>query len=59
MSLIPFGTHESFGANMNNRLRAFLDGFGFEYEFKSATELYRSGAYDAIIFCALGNSKRL
>ena len=42
----PFGTHESYGAHMNARLRAFLDSFGFEYEFKSATELYRTGAYD-------------
>lgn len=49
----PFGTHESYGANMNSRLRAFLDGFGFEYEFKSATELYRSGAFDAYLLRAL------
>ncbi len=34
----PFGTHESFGHHMNNRLRQFLDTFGFEYEFKRATE---------------------
>jgi len=34
----PFGTHESFGHHNNARLRAFLDSFGFEYEFKSATE---------------------
>ena len=27
----PFGTHDSFGAHNNARLRAFLDGFGFEY----------------------------
>ena len=33
----PFGTHESYGAHMNARLRAFLDSFGFEYEFASAT----------------------
>jgi lysyl-tRNA synthetase class 1 len=29
----PFGTHDSFGAHNNARLRAFLDGFGFDYEF--------------------------
>jgi lysyl-tRNA synthetase class 1 len=45
----PFGTHESFGAHNNARLRAFLDSFGFEYEFKSATEAYRSGAFDAAL----------
>ena len=31
----PFGTHPSFGAHNNARLRAFLDRFGFEYEFAS------------------------
>src|SRR6201984_3328248 len=39
----PFGTHASFGAHNNARLRAFLDEFGFEYEFASATDYYRSG----------------
>src|SRR5215472_10181346 len=29
----PFGTHPSFGAHNNARLRAFLDTFGFDYEF--------------------------
>ncbi len=38
----PFGTHASYGAHMNARLQAFLDSFGFEYEFASATELYKS-----------------
>lgn len=45
----PFGTHESFGAHNNARLRAFLDGFGFEYEFASATDYYRSGRFDAAL----------
>ena len=42
----PFGTHDSYGANMNSRLQAFLDSFGFDYEFVSATEKYKSGAFD-------------
>ncbi|WP_374440849.1 lysine--tRNA ligase [Stella sp.] len=42
----PFGTHDSFGAHNNARLRAFLDAFGFDYEFQSATECYRSGRFD-------------
>ncbi len=42
----PFGTHPSFGAHNNARLRGFLDQFGFDYEFASATEYYRSGAFD-------------
>ena len=49
----PFGTHESFAHHNNARLRAFLDGFGFAYEFKSATDLYKSGAFDAALLKAL------
>jgi lysyl-tRNA synthetase, class I len=49
----PFGTHESFGAHNNARLRAFLDGFGFDYEFISATEVYRSGGFDEALREAL------
>jgi lysyl-tRNA synthetase class 1 len=45
----PFGTHESYGAHMNARLCAFLDRFGFQYEFKSATQTYRAGAFDAAL----------
>jgi lysyl-tRNA synthetase, class I len=37
----PFGTHDSFGAHNNAMLRRFLDTFGFDYEFISATEFYR------------------
>jgi lysyl-tRNA synthetase, class I len=42
----PFGTHESFGHHNNARLQAFLDDFGFDYEFKSSTEVYKSGQFD-------------
>ena len=42
----PFGTHASFGAHNNARLQSFLDRFGFEYTFKSATEAYGSGEFD-------------
>ena len=42
----PFGTHDSFGAHNNARLQAFLDDFGFDYEFVSATECYKSGRFD-------------
>ncbi len=49
----PFGTHESFGHHNNARLRAFLDAFGFDYEFKSATECYASGAFDKALLTTL------
>ncbi len=42
----PFGTHDSFGDHNNAMLRRFLDTFGFEYEFISATEFYGSGKFD-------------
>jgi lysyl-tRNA synthetase class 1 len=42
----PFGTHDSFAAHNNARLRAFLDQFGFDYEFLSATACYTSGRFD-------------
>ena len=42
----PFGTHESFGAHNNARLRAFLDAFGFDYEFASSTDYYTGGRFD-------------
>ena len=45
----PFGTHDSFGAHNNARLRAFLDSFGFEYEFASSTDYYASGRFDAAL----------
>ena len=45
----PFGTHGSFGAHNNARLRAFLDTFGFDYEFASSTDYYTSGRFDATL----------
>lgn len=69
----PFSNeYPSFGAANNARLRAFLDRFGFEYEFVSATEMYTSGAFDtallrmlsvydavkAIILPTLGDERR-
>jgi lysyl-tRNA synthetase, class I len=49
----PFGTHESFGAHNNARLRGFLDSFGFEYEFQSATDWYKSGRFDKMLLAML------
>jgi lysyl-tRNA synthetase class 1 len=49
----PFGTHESYGHHMNGRLQGFLDQYGFDYEFKSSTEQYKSGVYDEKLLAAL------
>ena len=51
----PFGTHESFGAHNNAQLRRFLDAFGFDYEFASSTEYYRSGRFDAALLAVAKN----
>jgi lysyl-tRNA synthetase class 1 len=49
----PFGTHNSFAAHNNARLRAFLDQFGFDYEFMSSTACYTSGRFDAALLTVL------
>lgn len=51
----PFGTHDSFGAHNNARLQVFLDEFGFDYEFKSSTETYKSGEFDETLLKILQN----
>ena len=48
----PYGQYESFGAHNNAMLRRFLDTFGFEYEFISATDFYKSGRFDATLLLA-------
>ena len=43
----PFDTdYESYAAHNNAQLQAFLDSFGFDYEFCSGTEYYTSGKFD-------------
>ena len=50
----PFGgDYESFGHHNNAMLRRFLDTFGFNYEFASATEYYKSGKFDEVLMLAV------
>ena len=50
----PFGgDYPSFGAHNNAMLRRFLDTFGFDYEFASATDYYTSGKLDAVLLRAV------
>ncbi len=49
----PFGEYPSFGEHNNARLKKFLDGFGFTYEFLSSTECYKNGVFDATLLTAL------
>ena len=51
----PFGSHPSFAHHNNAMLRHFLDRFGFDYEFLSATECYASGRFDEVIRAVLRN----
>src|ERR1700689_5163186 len=51
----PFGTHPSFAEHNNARLRAFLDRFGFDYEFLSSTACYTSGRFDAALLTVLAH----
>lgn len=49
----PFGEEESYGHYMNKRLQGFLADFDFEYEFHSATDLYKKGEFDEFLLKAL------
>ncbi|MDX9860981.1 MAG: lysine--tRNA ligase [Rhodospirillales bacterium] len=51
----PFGKFESFGHHNNAMLRSFLDAFGFEYEFVSSTDCYKSGRFDAALLGVLAH----
>ena len=48
----PYGQYDSFGHHNNAMLRRFLDTFGFDYEFISATDFYKSGRFDATLLLA-------
>ncbi|QEX24355.1 lysine--tRNA ligase [Hypericibacter adhaerens] len=51
----PFGKYESFGHHNNAMLRGFLDSFGFQYEFQSSTEWYKSGRFDKALLEVLAH----
>src|SRR5258708_8377262 len=49
----PFGTHPSFGAHNNARVRAFLDTFGFDFEFSISSDFYTTPKFDSPLLRAL------
>lgn len=55
----PFGTHPSFGEHNNARLRAFLDQFGFQYEFMSSTACYKAGIFDRTLLLMLSRYQKV
>ncbi len=55
----PFGTHEGFAQHNNAMLCDFLDSFGFQYEFASATDYYTSGKFDEMLLTALDRFEKI
>ncbi|HWH22467.1 MAG TPA: lysine--tRNA ligase [Allosphingosinicella sp.] len=52
----PFGCgHQSYADHNNNLLRAFLDRFGFDYEFLASSDCYGSGRFDEALKSVLRN----
>ena len=51
----PFNKFGSFGEHNNQMLKKFLDYFNFEYNFKSSTELYKSGFFNSSLQVILEN----
>ena len=51
----PFNKFNSFGEHNNEMLKNFLDNFNFKYNFKSSTELYKSGFFNSSLQKILEN----
>ena len=51
----PFNRYESFAHHNNAMLREFLDRFGFDYEFVSASDRYNTGGFDEALRNVLRN----
>ena len=55
----PFGCHESFGHHNNNKLMEFLNFFGFDYEFQSSTDWYKSGKFNNVLLDILRHHEEI
>ncbi|MEM1287647.1 MAG: lysine--tRNA ligase [Pseudomonadota bacterium] len=56
----PFSDdYPSFAHHNNARLKAFLDRFGFDYEFASSTEYYKSGRFDEMLVRTLERYQKI
>ena len=53
----PFNKFGSFGEHNNEMLKKFLNQFNFKYNFKSSTELYKSGFFNELLKLILKNYK--
>ncbi len=55
----PFGKYKSFGEHNNEMLKNFLNSFGFKYNFKSSTTLYKSGFFNSTLQIILNNYEKI
>ena len=55
----PFEKFESFGHHNNAKLNYFLEQFGFQYEFVSSTDKYKSGYFDKTLIDILQNYEKI
>ena len=55
----PFEKFPSFGEHNNAMLKTFLDKFNFSYDFKSSTEMYKSGVFNDELINVLNNYEKI
>ena len=55
----PFEKFPSFGEHNNAMLKTFLDKFNFSYDFKSSTEMYKSGVFNNELINVLNNYEKI
>ena len=49
----PFKKYSSYGEHNNEMLKSFLNKFNFNYNFKSSTQLYKSGQFNEALILVL------
>ncbi len=55
----PYGKAQSFAQGNNDRLKAFLEAFGFDYTFISAQDAYTSGRFDKMLLKILKHHDKI
>ena len=55
----PFKKYNSFGEHNNEMLKTFLNKFNFNYNFKSSTQLYKSGKFNETLELVLNKYEEI
>jgi lysyl-tRNA synthetase class 1 len=55
----PFEKYSSYGEHNNEMLKSFLNKFNFNYNFKSSTQLYKSGQFNDALVLVLNNYQEI